>query len=126
MSNHKEKAKKSQDNHQTCPITISVNIIGGKWKIPILYTLREETLRFSEIQKVLNKVTQKMLTQQLRELERDGLISRKVYAQVPPKVEYSITPMGRKLEPILDSLCNWGKEYKEYINSKDTNSEDAA
>lgn len=100
-------------NYHECPIGTAITIIGGKWKIPVLYNLREGTLRFSEIQKALPQVSQKMLTQQLRELERDGLVSRKVYAQIPPKVEYTITPLAKKLEPILDELCMWGSEYQE-------------
>jgi len=103
---------KKNIDYKDCPINTTIGIIGGKWKIPVLYVLREETLRFNEIQKLLPQVTQKMLTQQLRELERDGLVSRKVYAQVPPKVEYTITPMAKKLEPILDALCKWGFEYQ--------------
>ncbi len=95
-----------------CPILTAISIIGGKWKIPILYNLRDGKMRFNELKRALPNVTQKMLTQQLRELEKDGLVSRKVYAQVPPKVEYSITPMAEKLEPILDSLCGWGREYQ--------------
>lgn len=101
-----------ENNMQNCPITTAITIIGGKWKIPILYNLREGTLRFSELKRALPNVTQKMLTQQLREMERDGLLVRKVYAQVPPKVEYSVTPIARKLEPILMSLCVWSKEYQ--------------
>ena len=101
-----------ENNMQDCPITTAITIIGGKWKIPILYNLRENTLRFSELKRALSTVTQKMLTQQLRELEKDGLVVRKVYAQVPPKVEYSITPMAKNLEPILDALCCWAKEYQ--------------
>lgn len=100
-------------DYNACPIGTAINIIGGKWKIPILYTLREGTLRFNELQKALPTVTQKMLTQQLREMESDGLVSRKIYAEVPPKVEYTITELGQKLEPILDSLCGWGKKYQE-------------
>ena len=99
-------------DYNDCPINTTIRIIGGKWKIPVLYVLREKTLRFSEIQKSLPQVTQKMLTQQLRELEKDGLVSRKVYAQVPPKVEYTITPMAKKLEPIIDALCQWGTDYQ--------------
>jgi len=98
-----------------CPILTAITIIGGKWKLPIIYNLREETLRFSELKRALPNVTQKMLTQQLRELERDGLISRKVYAQVPPKVEYSLTPITKKLEPILASMCEWGREYRDTV-----------
>ena len=101
------------DELSQCPISTAISIIGGKWKLPILYNLREETLRFSELKKALPKVTQKMLTQQLRELEKDGMISRKVYAQVPPKVEYAITPIAKKLESSLELLCAWGMEYQE-------------
>lgn len=96
-----------------CPVLTAISIIGGKWKIPILYALRDGEMRFNQLQKTLYGVTQKMLTQCLRELESDGLVYRKVYAQVPPKVEYSITPLGWRLEPILFALCEWGKEYKE-------------
>jgi DNA-binding HxlR family transcriptional regulator len=106
-------------DYNNCPISTAIAIIGGKWKIPVLYNLREKTLRFSEIKKALPQVTQKMLTQQLRELERDGMITRKVYAQVPPKVEYTITPIAKKLEPILDSLCKWGFEYQGSAEDKE-------
>ncbi|MCB1680467.1 MAG: helix-turn-helix transcriptional regulator [Rhodospirillales bacterium] len=99
-----------------CPVLTSIRVIGGKWKIPILYTLRQETMRFNELQKALPGVTQKMLTQQLRELEKDGLVSRKVYAEVPPRVEYTITPLARKLEPILCELCTWGSEYLKTVH----------
>ena len=104
-------------DYSQCPIGTAIAIIGGKWKIPVLYNLRDETLRFSQIQKALPAVTQKMLTQQLRELERDGLVSRKVYAQVPPKVEYTITPLAKELEPILDALCKWGSQYQDCQDS---------
>lgn len=99
-----------------CPMGTAISIIGGKWKLPILYNLRDGTMRFSQLQKALPQVTQKMLTQQLRELERDGLISRKVYAEIPPKVEYSVTLLTKKLEPILNSLCAWGMEYRTLHN----------
>lgn len=95
-----------------CPMGTAISLIGGKWKLPILYNLRDGTKRFSQLQKALPQVTQKMLTQQLRELERDGLIDRKVYAEIPPKVEYSVTLLTKKLEPILSSLCAWGVEYQ--------------
>lgn len=101
-----------------CPVLTSIAIIGGKWKIPILYALRLGAIRFNELQRSLEGITQKMLTQCLRELEHDGLVHRKVYAQVPPRVEYSITPLGMKLEPILFSLCDWGIEYKQIMSEK--------
>lgn len=101
-----------------CPMGTAIGIIGGKWKLPILYNLRNGTMRFNELQKALPMVTQKMLTQQLREMERDGLLVRKIYAEVPPKVEYTLTEMTRKLEPILYSLCEWGMEYQTSRNQK--------
>ncbi|MDO7787159.1 helix-turn-helix domain-containing protein [Desulforamulus aquiferis] len=91
---------------------LTLDLIGGKWKSLLLWYLsNNKIMRFSELNRINPKLTQKMLTQQLREMERDGLITRKVYAQVPPKVEYSLTPLGVKLTPILGSLCEWGKEY---------------
>jgi DNA-binding HxlR family transcriptional regulator len=93
------------------PIVLALNVIGGKWKVIILYMLRGKVLRFGEIKTLIPKITQKMLTQQLRELEKDGLITRKVYAVVPPKVEYRPTQLADKLSPILDQLCNWGQEF---------------
>lgn len=96
-----------------CPIGTAIELLGGKWKLPVLYNLRDQTLRFSALKKALPGVTQKMLTQQLREMEHDGLILRKVYAEVPPRVEYTITPIAKKLGPILALMCGWGVEYRE-------------
>jgi len=90
-------------------IDASLDVIGGRWKPLIMYALNDETLRFTQLlEKVNPRITQRMLTKQLRELEEDGLVSRKVYAQVPPKVEYSLTETGVSLMPILDELCVWG------------------
>ena len=94
-----------------CPVEAVLSIIGGKYKPIILYHLIEKTLRFGELKKFLPQATPKMLTQQLRELEADGLIKRKVYAVVPPKTEYSLTEFGKTLTPILTNICNWGREY---------------
>lgn len=94
-----------------CSMELTLDLIGGKWKSLILWHLAENTLRFSELRKTLPQVTQKMLTQQLRELEDSGLVKRFVYTQVPPKVEYSLTDAGRSLLPILSSLCQWGVDY---------------
>ncbi len=94
-----------------CSMELTLDLIGGKWKALILWHLREHTLRFSELKKTLPKITQKMLTQQLRELEASGLVTRYIYTQVPPKVEYSLTPTGKSLLPILDTLCQWGLHY---------------
>jgi DNA-binding HxlR family transcriptional regulator len=101
---------KASDKTQpaTCPAQRTLDVIGGRWKVPIVYHLFEKTRRFSELRRALPGCTQKMLTQQLRELERDGVVKRKVYAQVPPKVEYSLTEMGRSLKPIINAMCRWG------------------
>lgn len=93
-------------------VKTTLNAIGGKWKPLILFLLSESTLRFGELQKGISGITQKMLTQQLRELEADKIIKRKVYPVVPPKVEYSITSYGRTLVPILSSMDEWGKNHK--------------
>ncbi len=95
----------------TCPVDATINLIGGKYKVVILYHLLEEKrcLRFSELQRLVPKATPKMLTQQLRELEADNLISRTVYPVVPPKTEYKLTDLGSSLFPVLESLCEWGE-----------------
>ena len=93
-----------------CPITNSLKLIGGKWKIAITYNLRKGLLRFGELKRALSPITQQMLTKQLREMERDQLIRRKVFEVVPPKVEYSLTEFGLSLGPILDSWCKWGND----------------
>jgi DNA-binding HxlR family transcriptional regulator len=95
-----------------CPVNTAIEIIGGKWKVIILYQLRGKTLRFGELKKIIPKITQKMLSQQLRELEKNKLVTRKVYAEVPPKVEYTSTELAEKLNPALDMLCLWGGEYQ--------------
>ena len=95
-----------------CPVTTTLSVIGGKWKPIILYTVYKETRRFSEIRKLIPTISQKMLTQQLRELEADDIIHRRVYPVVPPKVEYSLTEYGRTLMPILDAMVAWGGKHK--------------
>jgi DNA-binding HxlR family transcriptional regulator len=108
------KIMKIRNKQYTCTVELTLDIIGGKWKPLILWHLGiGGTKRFSEVKKSLPGITQKMLTQQLRELEADGMISRKIYAQVPPKVEYTLTDEGQSLMPILDTMCRWGKEYYE-------------
>jgi DNA-binding HxlR family transcriptional regulator len=92
-----------------CPAERTLDVIGGRWKVPILWHLLQGTLRFSELRRALPGVTQKMLTQQLRELERAGVVRRRVYPQVPPKVEYSLTDRGQTLKPVVDAMCKWGK-----------------
>lgn len=93
-------------------IEAALDVVGGKWKPLILYALKDGTLRFSQVQgQVKPHITQRMLTKELRQLEDDGLVARKVYPQVPPKVEYSLTENGRSIIPILDLLCEWGEEH---------------
>ena len=94
-----------------CPVEAALDVIGGKWKPLILWALGDEVMRFGELQKALPGVNTKMLTKQLRELEEDGVIRRKIYPEVPPRVEYTITDFGKTLIPILEALCNWGAEY---------------
>ncbi len=94
-------------------MTTAIEVIGGKWKVIILYQLRGKTLRFGELKKIIPKITQKMLSQQLRELEKNKLVVRKIYAEVPPKVEYTSTELAEKLNPALDMLCRWGIEYQQ-------------
>ena len=98
----------------TCTVEATIQLIGGKYKSVILWHLMGKTLRYSEIHKLMPKATDKMLAQQLRELEKDGLINRKVYPVVPPKTEYSLTDFGNTLSPILVEMCNWGKQYLDY------------
>jgi DNA-binding HxlR family transcriptional regulator len=95
-----------------CPVTVALTVIGGKWKPVILFQLREGPLRFGALRRVVPGVTQKMLTQQLRELERDGILDRKVHIVVPPKVEYSLTAYGKTLRPLLAAMCAWGQKHR--------------
>lgn len=104
-----------------CNVELSLLVIGGKWKSIIIYHLGEDgTLRFSQLKKIMPNITQKMLTQQLRELEADGMVHREVYPQVPPKVEYSLTELGRSVMPIIHTLCAWGKKYEKIMTGKKT------
>ncbi len=97
---------------KNCPIEHTVNLIGHKWKVLILRNLfNKGTQRFSELSKGINGISQKMLTQQLRQLEHDGIIQRTVYPEVPPRVEYDITELGQSLKPIMDEMNIWGKEH---------------
>lgn len=103
----------------TCPVAITLGLIGGKYKALILWHLADSKLRFSELRKFIAGATPKMLTQQLRELEADDLIHREVFPIVPPKVEYSLTDLGKSLIPILTSMRDWGSTY---LNGKDLES----
>lgn len=103
-------------HYETCPITTFHRIISGKWKILILWYLTMKPLRFSELKRKLPDVTQKMLTNQLRSLEEDGLVQRKVYPVVPPKVEYSLSDIGKEMIPLLESMYRYGIMYSEQMN----------
>lgn len=103
------KARHSRfDCNPGCSVEATISLMDGKWKCVILFHLLDGTARFNEIRRRIPEVTQRMLTNQLRELEADGLIERKVYPQVPPKVEYSLSPLGQSLEPVLLALKVWG------------------
>ena len=95
----------------SCPVVATLDMIGGKYKSLILWRLVDCTLRFGELRRFIPQATPKMLTQQLRELERDGLVARTVYPVVPPKVEYRLTELGRSIKPILDAMYRWGAGY---------------
>lgn len=101
-----------------CPVETTLTLIGDKWKVLILRDLMPGTKRFGELKKSIGSVTQKVLTAQLRDMEESGLISRRVYAEVPPRVEYSLTELGKSLKPILDSMQSWGEEYKSSLGEK--------
>jgi DNA-binding HxlR family transcriptional regulator len=104
--------RKLSSKTYSCPVEVTLGVVGGKWKSLILYYLiRRKILRFGEFRKLLPAATAQMLTAQLRELEADGIIGRKVYAQVPPKVEYSLTTLGRSLAPIISAMTEWGTDY---------------
>jgi DNA-binding HxlR family transcriptional regulator len=105
---------KTYDCAAGCPVEATLDLIDGKWKAVILYHLLDDTIRFNELGRRLSRrISQRMLTRQLRELESAGLIHREVYAEVPPRVEYSLTKRGRSLEPVIRSLWSWGNTYLE-------------
>lgn len=99
------------------PITKSLKLIGGKWKFSIIYNLRAGPVRFGELKRILAPITQQMLTKQLREMERDQLIHRKVFEVIPPKVEYSLTEFGISLGPVLKSWCKWSTDNHELMQA---------
>lgn len=92
----------------SCPVEATLGVIGGKWKALILFWLRNGTLRFGELRRKIPGISERMLTQQLRELERDGIVGREVYPVVPPRVEYTLTDYGQTLRPITEAMCAWG------------------
>ncbi len=112
--------KAEAENHSrlTCEVETTLDVIGGRWKVLIIRELIAGVKRFGELQRSVNGITQKMLTQQLREMEEDGIIHREVYAQIPPKVEYSLTFLGESLKPILYAMHEWGEKHSSQIKKK--------
>ncbi|OMF07192.1 transcriptional regulator [Paenibacillus amylolyticus] len=98
-----------------CKILVTLEVIGGKWKGIILFHLMNGPLRFNELKRRIPAVTQRMLTLQLRELESDGIVSRHIYRQIPPKVDYTLTPFGESLKPLIDEMRNWGEKYENIL-----------
>jgi DNA-binding HxlR family transcriptional regulator len=105
-----------QQKTTMCPVEVTLSIVGGKWKLQIVHCLLGGTKRFGQLRRLIPVATQQMLTLQLRELEQMGILHRQVYAQVPPKVEYSLTELGRSLEPIIRQIYQWGEWYCEQNN----------
>lgn len=119
MTNRNKEPKTYCPSDEGCPVEFTLSVIGGKWKGILLYHLIEGEKRFNEFRKICPAVTQRMLTLQLRELEEDGIIHREVYRQVPPKVEYSLTELGKSLTPIILQMKEWGETYRNKIKAED-------
>ena len=109
---------KAKTELPACPVETTPTLIGDKWKVLILRDLMPGTKRFGELKKSVGNVSQKVLTSQLRAMEENGLVHREVYAEVPPRVEYSLTELGKSLKPILDSMWTWGEEYKSSFTTR--------
>ena len=106
---------KTKKELPACPVETTLTLIGDKWKVLILRDLMPGTKRFGELKRSVGNVSQKVLTAQLRAMEESGLVHREVYAEVPPRVEYSLTELGKSLKPILDAMWTWGEDYKSSI-----------
>lgn len=104
----------SNENFPACPVETTLMLMGDKWKVLIVRDLLTGTKRFGELKKSLNGISQKVLTQHLRTMEENGLVNRKVYAEVPPKVEYTLTHVGQSLNSVLDAMLQWGKSYQQH------------
>lgn len=103
---------RTKEELPVCPVATTVQLIGSKWKLLIIRNLRVRPWRFNELRRDLDGISQKVLTDSLREMEADGIITRTVYPEVPPRVEYALSPLGETLDPILDAMAAWGTEYK--------------
>lgn len=113
---------KSILTNDICPMALGINVLGGKWKLQILWNIyNRKNVRFNELKRLLGNITTKTLTDQLRELEDQKIIQRIVYPEVPPKVEYSFTDIGQSLEPVLKILCEWGTQYQQSISLYENN-----
>ena len=100
-----------------CPVEATIDVIGGKWKPLILWWLHQRTYRFAELRRLIPGITEKVLTQHLRELEADGIVDRRVFATIPPKVEYSLTEYGNSLKQALNAICEWGQLHMQRIGA---------
>jgi DNA-binding HxlR family transcriptional regulator len=108
----------AEQTNGTIFVQTTLKVLGGKWKVLILWHLKDRVRRFSDLKRLMPEITEKMLIQQLRELEKDGVVHRNVYQAVPPKVEYSFTEYGRSLGPVLQTLCNWGEFHLDRVNQE--------
>lgn len=118
------KAEKKISSQVECPVTASMTVLGGKWKPIIVFILSMDKRRFSEIERMIPSATRKTLTVQLRELEKDGIVKREIFPEVPPRVEYSLTELGNTLRPAMKALCDWGATHilkKEFVYQIDHN-----
>ncbi|GGJ51584.1 winged helix-turn-helix transcriptional regulator [Deinococcus roseus] len=106
---------KRWDCNLGCPVELTLTVIGGRWKGVIMYHLTKGTLRFGQLKRLIPVITQRMLTLQLRELEADGLVSRTVYPEVPPRVDYALTEAGKSLQPIIHAMLEWGEQHQDYV-----------
>lgn len=110
---------KTKDELPECPVATTVSLIGSKWKLLIIRNLLVRPWRFNELQKNLDGISQKVLTDNLRSMEKDGIIVRTAYPEVPPRVEYSLSELGESMRPILESMQIWGNNYKELVKNKE-------
>ena len=123
-TDRRDRRQKPVPVQRHCPVEATADLIGGKYKSLILYKLTGETLRFSQLRKAVPCATPKVLTRQLRDLERDGLVRREVFPVVPPKVEYSLTDFGRSIRPVLEAMSAWGRGFLQERRRKEKNAED--
>ncbi|WP_147109340.1 winged helix-turn-helix transcriptional regulator [Nesterenkonia populi] len=103
---------------EVCPVEVAVSVLGGTWKLTLVKHLMEGTRRFGELSRLVPSANRKTLTRQLRELEEDGIVSREIYAEVPPRVEYSLTELGQSLAPLIDQANRWGTSYSQHVHTE--------